>query len=177
MIDRQDFEQIERLSQAEFKLHALGPMDGGNDVFMWRCGRPGRGLYHFRVIVWPGHVAVYGDVGQLTLSISDKNPLPWLQKAVGSPEYLLSKSVHAYERFERDAAVRFAKSVYDEKTFGKIAGLGDDLNEFTWHEAAGFDQSLPTFATSDALWSYFALKWFVERLAKGSPEAFERGTK
>src|SRR6267378_1809817 len=57
----------------------------------WRVQTPGTWSSGFFVILAPGVIIVYGDIGEGIFCHSDHDSLAWLRRAVQSPDYLLSK--------------------------------------------------------------------------------------
>ncbi len=85
---------IADMAAQEFAAHVLKPEGEGR----WYCGKPGTGMYHFRVLTAPFAIIVYGDIGECILRCSDRDALGWLRSAVhdepgteGHPDYVLSK--------------------------------------------------------------------------------------
>ena len=59
----------------------------------WRCAKPGTGIYSFVVLLRPGVVAMWGDLGEYVLRHSGEDSLVWLRRAVTDPGYLLGIKV------------------------------------------------------------------------------------
>lgn len=90
--------EIADLTRSAFAEHTI--VQEGNH--RWWCGRrgspgiPASSDHSFRVLVEPRLVVLWGDVGTMLLEprgvpSSHRDTLDWLRRAVGSPEYLLSK--------------------------------------------------------------------------------------
>lgn len=87
----------------------------------WFCGKPGTGIYSFRVLCVPGAVIVYGDIGELILRpyASPPDELAWLRGAAKNakyPEYCLGKCppAHKQEEFLSGDAVKYLRNMVDE---------------------------------------------------------------
>lgn len=114
MNKRQQREQLERYAEESFKDHVLTVEQSEGPVRMWHCGKPGTGIYSFRVIAAPGFLGVYGDVGDGMLMAYDKDLIPWLRSAVQSPGYLMSKMLKKQKEFNADEAREMMKRMVDE---------------------------------------------------------------
>ena len=107
-------EQVAHTAEKEFKDHMLTVEQGEGPVRMWYCGRPGTGIYSFRVIAAPGFLGVYGDVGDGMLMAYDRDLVKWLPGAVRSPEYLMSKMRKKQKEFNAVEAREMMQRMIDE---------------------------------------------------------------
>lgn len=82
---------VDALAVEAFARHKLRSEGKGR----WYCGRPGSGLYHFRLITAPGCILLYGDIGQAILLCQAVDALAWLRKAISDRDYVLGKSCFA----------------------------------------------------------------------------------
>jgi len=89
---------IDELAKEAFKDHVLREEGEGR----WFCGRPGTGMYHFRLIVAPGCVLLYGDIGEAVFLCAEPDALNWLlASAGGGRDYILGKSRQAVRDKDR----------------------------------------------------------------------------
>ena len=89
---------IDALAEEAFASHVLREEGDGR----WFCGRPGTGMYHFRVIVSPCCVFLYGDIGEVVFICPEEDSLNWLVTSVnGGRDYLLGKSRQAVRDKDR----------------------------------------------------------------------------
>jgi hypothetical protein len=64
----------------------------------WFCGRPGTGMYHFRVITAPRCVMLYGDIGEAIFICPESDGFEWLLTSInGGRDYILGKSKWAHK--------------------------------------------------------------------------------
>ena len=79
-----------------FAEHALvTELDQGLHRSYW-CQKPGTGFYSFRVVTWPGWVAVAGDIGFTAVSRCP-DMLEFARQAIDSPDYFASKTAREIE--------------------------------------------------------------------------------
>lgn len=71
-------EYIKKLAEEDFKDHVFSREGEGR----WYCGKPGTSIYHFRVVVSPGTIILFGDIYDLILHPSDSNALGWLRSVL-----------------------------------------------------------------------------------------------
>ena len=164
---------IARFASEAFANHAL-TVEGPNE---WRCGAPGTGIMAFRVLCRPGMVAVWGDLGEWILRVSDKEPLHWLPGAVRSPDYLLSK-VQAGKKLrfypanasalldDPETAESWGEDVVTEVREELGSTWGDEATRDEWYRAwsnAGADEAPDgDYPCEAALWLIEMLRKFVE---------------
>lgn len=157
----------------EFADHVL-TVEGPSE---WRCGKPGTGIMAFRVLCRPGMVAIWGDLGEWVLRVSDRNPVPWIRGAVRSPDYLLSK-VKAGERLsfypadaralldDPETAASWGAEVVEKVREELGSTWGDEATQEEWYVAwsnAGADETPDCeYPTIHALWLVEMLRKFVD---------------
>lgn len=164
---------IARFAAEGFVDHVL-TVEGPSE---WRCGKPGTGIMAFRVLCRPGMIAVWGDLGEWVLRVSDRNPVPWIRGAVRSPGYLLEK-VKAGERKrfypadamalldDPDTAESYGADVV-EKVREELGSMwGDEATAAEWYMAwsnAGADEPPDCEDMCEAaLWLVEMLRKFVD---------------
>lgn len=166
---------IEALAAESFTKHVATPRGPGE----WRFGAPGTNMYCSRVILRPGAVIVYGDIGEWILRISDSEPLAWLRGSVRSKDYLLGK-IKAGEltRFYAPDALAWLDETCadDEDERSRRAKVKGNLNEYRYdelvlhewamacHEADYDDPPYHEYPTEGALWLHAMLRAFVAAL-------------
>jgi len=156
----------------DFRNHELSQLPCGD----WRCGRRHSCISSFRVILRPGFVFVYGDVGDWILQHSDADSLAWLRGAVGSPDYLLGKVRAGKEDWFYEGDV---VSFLEDQIKQDIAGAAEildgvreaiDCGTFdrnAWYELLAErdwereDACVGTGPAPSMFWLVEALKWFV----------------
>ena len=83
---------VKELAAKDFAEHEIR-VEGEGRYF---CGKPGTSIMSFRVVFAPGHVFIFGDVGDAMLEGNDREMLPWIRGVAGrDTDYLLSKVVAA----------------------------------------------------------------------------------
>lgn len=89
MAKRDDrIQTVDELAQEAFQNHVLRKEGDGR----WFCGRPGTGMYHFRIIIAPACVFLYGDIGNAVFLCSEHDSLNWLLDSIdGGRDYILGK--------------------------------------------------------------------------------------
>ena len=123
---------ITEIAQEALASHVISPEQESGPVRMWLCHRPGTGAYHYRVIAAPGMLLVYGDIGDHMLQANDKDLVPWLHRAINSPDYLISKFVRRPKTFfPYEAMLLLDRLVQDGKDWDEQSGynLDEDGNE------------------------------------------------
>lgn len=89
---------VNTLAEDAFKNHVLRKEGEGR----WFCGRPGTGMYHFRLITAPACVFIYGDIGEAVFLCSESDSLNWLLTSVnGGRDYVLGKCRQAVRDKDR----------------------------------------------------------------------------
>jgi hypothetical protein len=168
---------VKRLAAAAFTEH-VAEQRGDKE---WFCHKPRTGIYGFHVIIRPGAVVVYGDIGEAIFRGGEAGDTHgWLARAVESPGYLMSKIRPVQRRFYPDDAVRYAQERAGEaprwekvhaeaKAMHKVGSLyegswGELVLAHTGDsEACSVGQNHPP----DALWIVEGLRWLVRH----APEA------
>lgn len=168
---KQAQETIAAVAADSFAAHQITVTKKGD----YLCRRPGTGVYHFFVILRPGAVIVYGDIGDGIFLFSDADALKWLRGAVRSPGYLLEKLVTKTTDFYPGDAIEFAeehakeyegkwREVYEWAVEANQCG---ELHAGSWGQQV-YDEigdaeacSIGTEPSSRCLWLVEALKWFV----------------
>lgn len=103
-------EQIHENAQNSLKDHIIEELSGADDhVRIFWCGRPDHRMrYSFQILVWPGYIAVHGDIGHMTLR-REHDMIEWSREAIKSPRYFFEKSTE-------DLA---AMTCWDDRAFKK----------------------------------------------------------
>lgn len=143
----------------------------------WYCGRPGSGTYHFRVIMAPAMILVYGDIKDVVFRVTNSNAMEWLRTSIDDLDYVLGK-VAAFDgptqKFSRGDALRKLREL--EVRYGEPATRARkaydryrdrDGDEQAWGKAMdenGFDTEIPRDWDSQLFWQYHALRHFCRLL-------------
>jgi hypothetical protein len=169
---------IHGLAGSAFERHELaevGPQE-------WHCGRPKSGTYCFRVILRPGMVVIYGDVGEGIFRGGEAgDTLAWLRDAVDSPSYLLGKLRPAQREFYAGDTLSYAAELAAEEARGypelweeaKRLHRHGELTQHTWGEAVrNHTNDSDAYGAGmghagSAMWLAEALRWLVEHLPAG----------
>lgn len=146
--------------------------------WVWKCMRPKDWCYGFYVLIAPGAVIVYGDIGEAVYRMNaskEEEVLDWLKRAARDQHYLMSKIMNreAYRRFYPGDAVLYAEKTPsnndDRDTFGEdvAAALRDgDLHMHRFYEIAHEHEIYDVPSCEDwaasAFWFACALKKFIE---------------
>jgi len=136
----------------------------------WRCKRPNRGAYSFRVVTWPGCVYIGGDIRDFVFE-RECDMIPWLRSAVNSPQYLADKCIagECYELSPDQLRQWLCEQISDDQGITEdrrdaIQELIDD--EFVTidkcYESGLFDE-VPRCRefTPGFQWAVEAFKWFL----------------
>ena len=172
--------QIINLAQEALKDHVITPEQTEGLVRMWSLCRPDMGIYWFRVIIAPGCIVVYGDVGDSMYNMHEHDPLPWLRDAINSPEYLIGKMITKKEKFFPAEAYKILDEMKEEsQEETKVAEeIKDNWNTFDFEDSgyefrraiweAGTDFEVPSSRAfdynEDTYWSVECLKKFIKLL-------------
>lgn len=164
---------IARHAAGEFADHVL-TVEGPSE---WRCGKPGTGIMAFRVLCRPGMVAIWGDLGEWVLRVSDRNPVPWIRGAVRSPDYLLEK-VQAGEKLcfypsdalalldDPDTAETWGADIVERvrEELGSMWGEESTRDEWymAWSSAGADEPPDCDYPSRGALWLVEMLRKFVD---------------
>ena len=164
---------IRRIAEESFAAHEITVTGPGE----FRCGKPGSGDMSFRLILRPGVIILYGDLGAAIFEPGTKDPLAWLQRgAIGSRDYVLEKLRTArQDHFYPGDVLEYVRVLVEEEYGPKweaafveakrLHGYGE-LNPHTWYEIAseaGGDSEMGSYGqgyTAHSLWHYEALRWF-----------------
>ena len=95
----ENFDNISRIARESFQNHLLTQELDHNKYKIFRCGRPNESAYFFNLISAPGYIHVYGDIADNSLRMSARNPIVWLQGAIDSRDYIMSKIVNPHKQF------------------------------------------------------------------------------
>lgn len=170
-----------------FAEHTLELRSGEKDkVRMWCVSKPGTWMYGFYVIAAPGMLLVYGDVGDHMLRINDADPIPWLQRAAGSTDYVLSKIIKPQKCLVTGEARHFIFEIErgdpdngvepDPETAQAIRAdwqhedSGDDFARAVYeHDTGDLLEGAACCSdyNSDALWTVACLRRFIELFENG----------
>jgi hypothetical protein len=149
-------------------------------VGIWRCGRPGEGVFGFSVTVAESSILLTGDLGVLVVQRTG-NMIGWAKGAIDSIDYFAEKvpreiltrefdveCVTEWLEFERaethDPSTELQEawaSLADVASCGEIAVMAAVHGSFVL-----CDGDTPDFTnwTPRFLWQREALKWWLEHL-------------
>ena len=182
---------VAELSKKSFADHKL-TLEGPNE---WRCGKPFTVIYSFRVLLRPGAVVVWGDLGEWILRHGDNDSLGWLRDAVHSSDYLLEKvqaSKRPVEEFYAADALALLKNVSEiEDNHGPVVAQkvveeleGEDAFSLTfegwnraWFDAGADEWNRVEYPSASSLWLVELLRKFValESVSAGGGEEDRHG--
>ncbi len=160
--------QIEELARDAFKDHVLEEKawDKEGAPYVWWCARPGSHFYSFLVMVGPGCIVQWGDVGGLVIAQGRGYGLSWLEDSIGSMSYVLEKSKAKRDEFVPELFQEYVREHKPGFQF-QYDGSEPDLQHY-WEETGDSEVGdCSRDYPSDALWAYWALHTFV-RLRGGS---------
>lgn len=156
-----------------FKDHVVRSEGEGR----WYCGRPTSSTYHFRVIMAPAMILVYGDIKDVVFRVTNGNAMEWLRTTIDDLDYVLGK-VAAFdgptEKFSRGDALRKLKEL--EAQYGEAGTRARKAydrhrdrhgDEQAWAMAMdenNFDSPVPRDWDSQLFWQYHALRHFCRLL-------------
>lgn len=94
-------------------------------VWYWKVSQPGTWAYGFYVLMAPGALVIYGDLGEAVYRMAAKTEqdvLTWLRGAVQSPDYLMSKIANpdAYRQFYVGDSVALARETGDLQFINEV---------------------------------------------------------
>jgi hypothetical protein len=126
--------------------------------YVWKlhCADPAAWSYWYFVAELPGAIVQYGDVGGLFIEAGKGYDLAWLDGAMGSLDYVLSKSKHKRDFFVEEKFKEYMREHGLDP--GDYEGYADYALETGDSEAYESCHDWP----SEALWAYWALHKFVE---------------
>ena len=171
---------IHEMAAKSFQRHILKD-EGGTDILhSWSCRGPGTGIYAFRVISAPGLLIVHGDVGEGIWQVSDRDSVRWLRGAFKSRDYVLGKLVATKDpprEFKPQDALRYLDEMmfkegrlseehYEDLRRAALTDWEDPGTAFAreWYEVGLDDPPRCQGPTSQALWLYECLCWFIQAL-------------
>ena len=104
-------ESIAAMAAKSFEHHRITADGEGSFV----CRKPGDSHYWFGVVVKPGMILVYGDIGEYVFRVSDRDALGWFLTAgsAGSIDYVLGK-VRASDGARREFMIDDARAMVTE---------------------------------------------------------------
>lgn len=129
---RQD---VRQRADETFAAHVLRVEQGVGPVRMYRCARPGTGMYSYRVVCGPGFVVVTGDIGDRILNCSDRDTVAWLKGARHDLDYVCGKMTHRPREFLGDMAEEYLDELASESAdvAARVRELWrDDDSEGAW---------------------------------------------
>ena len=99
-------EKVAKDAIKSFLSHELTCESKTDKVALYRCAQPGTSCFSFRVVVAPGCIVVYGDIGDGMIYNykSFQDQIPWLRGSVNSSRYLIDKMVFAEREFCEETA-------------------------------------------------------------------------
>lgn len=179
---------LRRSAEFDFAKHVLTERGPGE----WHCAAPGTGIGSFNIIVRPGVVLIWGDIGEGVYRGGEAGDmLGWLRGAVRSPDYLTEKLrtkkrefypgdalAYARERAaEEGESAKWREVLADAERLHRLRGL----NERTWpdlvyHHTGDVDAVSVGFNyDARSRWLYEALWWFITAhdqrdVSKGTPD-------
>lgn len=171
--------QIRGFAEKDFAQHVLTET-GPNE---WRCGRPNSGFYSFRVIVRPGCVIVYGDIGEGIFRGGEAGDmLGWLRGATGKGgyplTYLMEKVRPARKAFYAGDALEYARDAASDGSRGwkelyreaRCRYTCLEFHEHAWsellqeHAPESDAWSVAFHPSGEVIWLCEALRWFCAHL-------------
>lgn len=115
---------------SDYADHVLSVQQGDGPVRMYRCGLPGSAIYSYRVVCTDGWIAVFGDIGDMILSVNcgheDGAAERWICGASKSPGYVIEKMRTKPERVLLLGAVTDYVSDMGEKIRGIVQDAIDE---------------------------------------------------
>jgi hypothetical protein len=133
----------------------------------WQCSKPSTGFYSFAVVICPGTIIVYGDIGEIILRVKTDNALGWLRRSIDSADYVLEKMLPRKEQYYPELAQEAFEEWYPDD---KLDVDWDDKCEVLSELRDGnFDSDHEMtrnfyYYDTNMLLCYYALKRFVSLL-------------
>lgn len=174
-------EEVRVRAEESFKDHVLTQETPDR----WLCKKPGSGCYAFRVTNFHDGLILSGDIDELVLVASDKDPISWLRRrGLSDPEYVLTKIPRHFRRDEViEDLVIFRLGEEEREIADKMREiLGIEFDEGEWsvpseitreewaaaYYGAGGEGGVPAVTDWDwrTLFQCEALKWFCRALDK-----------
>jgi hypothetical protein len=156
--------------------------------WVWKVSRPDSWTYGFYVLMAPGALLVYGDLGEATFRMHaghEREVFEWAMRCIPHDRsYVLSKisNREAFRQFYPGDAVAYAKECVKEKPTRKNrefledvqqADEHGDLSSAAFYNAAHENEQYDVPSCEDwgarAIWMHLALETFV-RLTPAMPE-------
>lgn len=171
---------IKARADKDFAAHRLTVEQGDGPARMFRCARPGTGIYSFRVVFGPGFVVVTGDIGDRILNCSDRDTLAWARGSRLDLDYVCGKMTEKPREFIGGMADEYLEQLAAEgyaDLAARVRGLWrDDDSADAWLSAcyeANVDDPPPcTDHEFESQWIAHALRRFCELYeATQQPEA------
>lgn len=169
---------VRMLAAEAFTQHALTE----RRPWVWKCARPQQWAYGFFLLIAPGAVIIYGDLGEAIFRMaagSEADVLDWVLRCSSDPEYVLSKLQprEAWRQFYPGDAIAYATGLGNVdlvETLKEYDGYYGGVPAHVYYEACqerGLND-LPDCNgwTAGAHWIYHALSTFA-RLHKAQVEA------
>lgn len=166
---------VERQAVDAFARHVLTV----KRPWLWKVSRPDSWVYGFFVVMAPGALIMYGDLGEAVFRMhagSEKDVFEWTMRCTKDRYYVLSKIANreAFKKFYSGDAVEYAKSCLDESKSQKDRDFyvevqqrdadGDLSRDEFYRIAAEHEQyDVPGFEewSAGAIWLHAALETFV----------------
>lgn len=162
--------EIAQLAERSFATHELVREGDGR----WVCANPKSWAYWFRVVVAPGCIFLYGDIGELVLRPHDRDALAWLRQTDGvdyplgkvpvelrSRDYLHPLATRALEDLEKEMPKQAAeiRDIFDPED-----GDARSFAEAWYDVLADCEPPEVTDWGHSMLFCMEALRWFSRAL-------------
>lgn len=159
---------VDSLSADAFKEHVVAE----RRQWVWKVSRPGTWAYGYYLLVAPGAVIIYGDIGEAVFRMnagSEQEALDWIVRCARDRDYTMSKLQNraSFREFYPGDALRFADGK-DHELFQQLADLHDDgrLTAAAYYDAAdeyGYSYEKPSCEnwSAAAFWMAAALATFA----------------
>ena len=147
----------------------------------YRWGEPGSCFHEMYIIIRPNAIITYGDLGTWVFRQGGID-LPWLRKAIDSPDYLFSKIVREHkQQYDDDETKKWAQERINEllqdpprnieeiqEEFKKVSWDDEHcahefFNEVLKHNPA-YESLQYTWKAAGVTWPWVALKYFICKL-------------
>lgn len=169
----QDYRKsIASLAANSLSGHEITQRSESDLVKAYICRSPKNSFHWFGVIFAPRLVVVYGDIGDLTLNVSQQDTRSWAL-ASDDLDYVLGKAIRPELKFFPEEARRVIvasfedESKYAVKLQEQFDSVQYDLDNHEWHrifyEVTG-DGDAPdcTDYSAEMQWCFHALRKFAE---------------
>lgn len=161
--------EIEAHAATAFESHVLTVVcrDDKGEPYAWRCNKAGTGIYGFWVMIGPGCIAQWGDVGGLMIAEGHNYTLGWLRGAAHSMDYVMSKTRLQRTQYVREMFLErladYRKDMVESEKEFKFE-LVYDGGEEDWRafveQTNEYEYEVHDY-TGDQLWGYYALVKFI----------------